>query len=327
MDHRKRDDVLHGTTVAGNTVAGTVGLGFGAAKTRDAYREQSPAHAERYRKVTMHSGQKLVRRGVKPAMAARAVRVARVGKPPFKALIAAGTGASVASGAHRLEEHLQRKERRKRAAVVKFVPPTKAQRRDLKERLSQAKNPPPPKLRRVNSSALHSVGYQRQTRRMDVTFNGRPDKRYSYRMKPKHAEQLLSADSKGHHYAKKVKGQYPDGRKVHVADRVRVFADPVSKGEHPIRTGAKRGGQVGALAGLGATAAAASSDKLARKTIRQATRTHGKLATAGVLAIGAGSAAAGYGAMGAGLGAAGGSGVAGGRRLVRRYKSGPGTAR
>lgn len=228
MDHRKRDDVLHGTTVAGNTVAGTVGLGFGAAKTREAYREQSPAHAERYRRVTMHGGQTLVRRGVKPATAARAVKVARVGKPPFKALVAAGTAASVASGAHRLEEHLQRRDR-KRAAVVKFVPPTREQRRDLKERVRQAKNPPEPKLRRVNSSALHSVGYQRQTRRMDVTFNGRPDKRYSYRMKPKHAEQLLSADSKGHHYAKKVKGQYPDGRKVHVTDRVRVFADPVQK--------------------------------------------------------------------------------------------------
>lgn len=114
-------------------------------------------------------------------------------------------------------------------AVVKFVPPTREQRRDLKERLRQAKNPPPPKLRRVNSSALHSVGYQRQTRRMDVTFNGRPDKRYSYRMKPKRAQELLGADSKGRHYAKQVKGKYPSAAKPRVSDRARVFASPVQK--------------------------------------------------------------------------------------------------
>jgi hypothetical protein len=80
------------------TTAGTVGVGFGASKLRDAFAEEHPAA---FRQHTMRIGQNLVRRGVKPATAEKVVRVMRVGKPGFKELAAAGTAGLVATGAHR----------------------------------------------------------------------------------------------------------------------------------------------------------------------------------------------------------------------------------
>ncbi|SRR6266568_5851512 len=236
LDREDRER-LHDVTVAGNTAAGTVGLGFGASKLRDSYREQHPQQFDRH---VSNLANRALKHGASSNTISRGVRLAQKSKPGFKSLVAAGAAASVATGARRLSEHDSRVKRRREALgqpvskafgveIEKFVPPTAKQRKDLKLRAGQALHPPEPKLRSVESSALSSVGYQRQTRRLDVTFNGRPDRRYSYRMKPKQAEQLLGADSKGRHYARSVKGKYPDGRRVRLSDRARLFADPVQK--------------------------------------------------------------------------------------------------
>lgn len=117
MDRQQRE-ALHRTSVAGNTVAGAVGVGFGAAKLRDAYKEEHPA---RFARHVGQVGNVALKRGVKPATVVRAARVARTGKPPFKALVVASSAGAAAAGAHRLSDHLQRVDRRKarQAAVAK----------------------------------------------------------------------------------------------------------------------------------------------------------------------------------------------------------------
>lgn len=96
----------------------------------------------------------------------------------------------------------------------------------LRERVDAAKNPPPPKMTPVRSSAVSSMGYQRQTRRLGVAFKSDPDKEYSYRASPRTARAAAKAPSKGKFVAGHLRGKAKDGRPLRLIDRARLFANP-----------------------------------------------------------------------------------------------------
>jgi hypothetical protein len=101
----------------------------------------------------------------------------------------------------------------------------------LKERTRQAVHPPPVKLKPVTSSAIDSMGYQRQTRRLSVQMHSNLGRPYQYRVDPKEASAALNAPSLGHHYATQVRGKAQRATRYTLADRARLFAKPdVSKG-------------------------------------------------------------------------------------------------
>lgn len=233
---------LHETSVAGNTVAGTVGLGLGAAKLRDAYREDHPQAFDRH---VANTANRALKHGASSKTVTRGVHLAQKAKPRFKSLVVAGAAGSVAAGARRLSEHEQRVKARKemvgKAEEKKssydpaelrrraHEPPKTASERNLKIRAGQALHPPEVKRQRVSSTAVHSLGYQKQTRRLAVEMHSRPGQAYTYRVPPKKAAEVLNAPSKGRAYSKQIRGQYPREPKVRVRDRARLFADPVQK--------------------------------------------------------------------------------------------------
>lgn len=231
MDRTQRKEGAHRVSVAGNTAAGVAGGAFGAAKLRDSHKEQyGDQHVKRLARV---AGQ-----AVKPG--ARGVKVAHLiehGKPGFKTLAVGAAAGGLAATTRRLESHLERKERLGKSAfgvnhgeVAKFHESPKKHERELVRRVKTAASPPAPVRKPVESAAIRSMGYQRQTRRMDVEFHSRPGRPYSYRMPPKDAKQFTDAPSKGKHYTGAVKGKYPHKKRTTPVDRVRLFANPdVSK--------------------------------------------------------------------------------------------------
>lgn len=233
MNRTQRKNAAHRASVTGNTVAGVTGSAFGAAKLRDLHVKQ---YGDQHVKALTRRTYKVVRtaRPAHPVQAARIASSVMHGSPGFKTAVVGATAGGLAAGTRRLEAHIERKERMGKCFGVEISKlresPETRQKFPLKERVRQAKQPPPVRMKRVASStALHSQGYQPQTRRMEVTFNGRPDRRYTYRMKPKAAKAFLDAPSKGHHYATKVKGNYRHSGRTRPSDRARLFAQPVSK--------------------------------------------------------------------------------------------------
>jgi hypothetical protein len=99
--------------------------------------------------------------------------------------------------------------------------------RSLGGRLSQAVDPPPVKLRRVESSMASKVGYQPQTRRL--VYRMRNGSEYSYRAKPAVGEAAVQADSPGRYYNEHVKGHARPTASVGPVGRARLFLDPVEK--------------------------------------------------------------------------------------------------
>jgi hypothetical protein len=133
---------------------------------------------------------------------------------------------------------------RAQKAKVKLVRTGRRVQRNLKTRVDQAKNPPPVKTRQVYSTAVKEMGYQPQTRRLTYKFYGNSDKdrSYTYRAKPSQGVAAVTAPSKGHYYATKIKGKAkrvePD--QVGPMGRVRLFLDPqVNKalGSPPVSLG------------------------------------------------------------------------------------------
>jgi hypothetical protein len=96
----------------------------------------------------------------------------------------------------------------------------------LRERVRQAVHPPPVRVDDVKSSAVQSMGYQPQTRRLSIVMRSRPDRPYDYRMDPGVAREALEAPSKGRHYATAVRGKEKRAKRYTVADRARLFMDP-----------------------------------------------------------------------------------------------------
>lgn len=117
----------------------------------------------------------------------------------------------------------------------------KAEQRDLRRRWRAAAHPPDPQRHDVDSKAIASMGYQRQSRRMAVRMHSR-DQPYTYRMRPGDADAFDRAPSKGRHYVEHVRGKAKRKTKVTPADRARLFADPpeqVAKSEEaPMGTSA-----------------------------------------------------------------------------------------
>lgn len=97
----------------------------------------------------------------------------------------------------------------------------------LRERASQAAHPPAVKLHPVDSSAIESMGYQPQTRRLAVRFKHGKD--YTYRAAPATAAKVLESKSKGQAYNALVRDKLPHKTKVNPADRARLFVGPVGK--------------------------------------------------------------------------------------------------
>lgn len=223
-----RKEVLHDTSVAGNVAAGTAGAGFGAAKLRDEFKTQYP---KKFDHAVAHGANTAIKHGVKGEKLSRLVHVAQVGRPGFKTLAAGTAAGALAAGAHNLSQHEQRKSAKvsKSAFGVELGYVSKADHREkheLRERLHAAAHPAPVKRTNVDSTALRSLGYQRQTRRLAVEMNSRPGEPYTYRVPPKRAKAVIDAPSKGHAYATQIRGKYEREPKVRVSDRVRLFANP-----------------------------------------------------------------------------------------------------
>lgn len=99
----------------------------------------------------------------------------------------------------------------------------------LRERVDAAVQPPAVKLKPVDSSAIKSMGYQRQTRRLAVEMHSRPSKPYQYRLRPLDAKKAEEAPSLGSHYSREIRGKAPHANHVRLSDRARLFADPPKK--------------------------------------------------------------------------------------------------
>lgn len=93
----RADRNAHRVELAGQTVAGSVGSAFGAAKLRDAFKEEHPQKFTRALRRSVHSARA---RGVQPKTVARAVRVAHSGKPNFASLITLTAAGGTAATAH-----------------------------------------------------------------------------------------------------------------------------------------------------------------------------------------------------------------------------------
>jgi hypothetical protein len=105
------------------------------------------------------------------------------------------------------------------------------ERTQIKERTKQAIHPPAVKLHPVKSTAVASMGYQPQTKRLAYEMHSRPGRPYDYRVPAGKAAEAETAPSIGHHYATQVRGKEPRAMRYTPADRVRLFANPqVSKG-------------------------------------------------------------------------------------------------
>lgn len=96
----------------------------------------------------------------------------------------------------------------------------------LKDRAHQAVHPPAVKLHPVKSSAVRSMGYQPQTKRLSYEMHSNPGHRYEYRARGSEAVDALMAPSIGHHYATKVRGKVKRAEGYTPADRFRLFVDP-----------------------------------------------------------------------------------------------------
>ena len=104
----------------------------------------------------------------------------------------------------------------------------KGERSDRLRRRTEAAVHPPPVARHEtpDSSAVASLGYQRQSRRLAYEMRSRPGQPYNYRADRAQAAAAQSAPSTGRHYATQVRGQLKRKEKVNLADRARLFADP-----------------------------------------------------------------------------------------------------
>lgn len=95
----------------------------------------------------------------------------------------------------------------------------------LAERAQQAVHPPLVPRHQVTSTAIRSMGYQPQTRRLAYQMRSR-DEPYTYRVKPGQARAALSAESKGRYYATQVRGKTKRPEHYTPADRARLFVNP-----------------------------------------------------------------------------------------------------
>lgn len=111
------------------------------------------------------------------------------------------------------------------------TPVEKRDKRDpkLRDRVEAAVHPPAVKLKPVDSSAIKSMGYQRQTRRLAIEMHSRPSKPYQYRLRPLDAKKAEEAPSLGSHYSHEIRGKAPHANRVRLRDRARLFADPPKK--------------------------------------------------------------------------------------------------
>lgn len=96
----------------------------------------------------------------------------------------------------------------------------------LRDRAEQAMHPPAVKLHRVHSTAIASMGYQPQTKRLSYEMRSRPGQPYQYKTRASRGVDALTAPSLGHHYATRVRGKTKRAEHYTPADRVRLFIDP-----------------------------------------------------------------------------------------------------
>lgn len=219
--YRQRRRASRNVELAASGVAGGVGSAFGAAKLRDAYKEE---HPEAFARTVRRTANRASRAGVSAGRVSHLEHLATVGKPGFKPLAIATAAAATATGAKRFGEYNDVKHRRElRAAREKK---NAAVAKSLRERARQAKNPPPVRRRAVDSSAIRSVGYQRQTRRLAVEMRSRPGQPYTYRVKPGEAAAMEASDSKGRYYSQHIRGQRKRVERVGPIGRGRLLAKP-----------------------------------------------------------------------------------------------------
>lgn len=96
---------------------------------------------------------------------------------------------------------------------------------DIRTRFRQAAHPPPVKRSPVESAAMRSLGYQPQTRKLDIEMRSRPQP-YSYRVAQETADAVLKAPSKGKAYHEHIRNKAPHHTRYTVGDRVRLFRRP-----------------------------------------------------------------------------------------------------
>jgi hypothetical protein len=211
-----RREAAHYTNVAGSTVAGTAGAGFGAAKLRDEYAHQYPRKFEARSAALARS----------PRVPPQVARIAHSGRPGFRTLAAASIAGGIAAGAHRYGEHLDHRARK--SSVAKFAGGSRKDRVTLKERAHATRTPPAVVRKPVESTAVASIGYQRPTRRLAVEMTTRRGEPYVYRVKPKVAAKVIHAESKGKAYNAEIRHRAPRATRYTVADRARLAHDPRS---------------------------------------------------------------------------------------------------
>lgn len=100
MSSDDRKQAARKLELGASTGAGVVGSGFGAAKLRDAYKEDQPGNPARLHDAATRVANRVTGN---PSRAARLVRVADEGKPPFKVLAAATGLAATATLARRYQ--------------------------------------------------------------------------------------------------------------------------------------------------------------------------------------------------------------------------------
>lgn len=138
----------------------------------------------------------------------------------------------------------------------------------LRERTRQAIHPPPVKRRQVDSAAMRSVGYQPQTRKLDIQMRSRTEP-YSYRVHQQTADAILQAPSKGKAYHEHIRNKAPHHTRYRLSDRARLFAKPDQVEKADRKTKALMGGVIGGSA----TAVGASTVKVHRALkVRDAAR-------------------------------------------------------
>lgn len=139
----RADRNAHRVELAGQSVAGGIGSAFGAAKLRDAYKEE---HPEKFRHAVRTAAVRASRAGVPHARIVSAAKTAHSGKPPFKALIAlTGAGATAASAHHYRQIHDWSRRRQQQIAGLSKSEPRRAPSAPIRLRVTpQPRHTPKP---------------------------------------------------------------------------------------------------------------------------------------------------------------------------------------
>lgn len=107
-----------------------------------------------------------------------------------------------------------------------LIPVARKAKPKLKVRAGQALRPPPVNRDRVQSAAIRTMGYQKQTHRLAVEMQSRPGRPYVYRVSPGEGHGAMHSQSKGKYYNEHIRNQATHARHFTPADRVRLFAHP-----------------------------------------------------------------------------------------------------